>query len=77
MAYLLRELSVIAIVKHFTFTATFIPGKENKKADSLSRFDFQAFFAMAPEASLKSLQVPKAVLNRLVFPPWSHRGKYF
>ncbi len=74
LAFLLRELSMLAVVKSFTFTAVHVPGARNVQADALSRFDFQAFFDAAPTADLTSVPVPQDVLLRLLFPPWIPRG---
>ena len=74
LAFLLRELTLIAITNHFTFTAIHIPGSNNTLADALSRFNFQAFFAAAPDADSISSPLPPGALHYLLFPPWIKAG---
>ena len=74
LAFLLRELATLAIVKSFDFTATHVPGVKNKLADALSRFNFQAFSNLAPTADSNSLEIPQNYLLHLVFPPWTKAG---
>ena len=74
LAYLLRELSILAILANFTFTAVHLPGVKNQLADALSRFDFQAFFEAVPTAAAVSEEIPQNFLHRLLFPPWTNPG---
>ena len=74
LAYLLRELSIMAILNNFTFTAIHLPGVQNRQADALSRFDFQAFFEAAPTAAPASEEIPQIFLHHLLFPPWTNPG---
>lgn len=67
LAFLLRELSLLAVKNNFTFTAIHIPGRENRKADALSRFNFQAFHKDAPLTKIQS--VPRDLLVRLISLP--------
>ncbi len=67
LAFLLRELSLLAVLKHFTFTAAHIPGRKNSKADALSRFNFQAFHKDAPLTKIQS--VPRELLLHLISVP--------
>ena len=76
LALLLRELSIIAFRKLFTFTSVHVPGHRNVKADALSRFNFQAFHSAAPDAALNSLPIPAVLLQKLLFPPWITSGKH-
>ena len=43
-AFLLRELSINAILFNFSFTSSHISGSQNCQADALSRFEFLEFF---------------------------------
>ena len=45
LAFLLRELSIVAILSNFSFTSSHISGSRNCQADALSRFKFQEFFS--------------------------------
>ena len=67
LAFLLRELSLLAVKNNFTFTAAHIPGCENSKADALSRFNFQAFHKDVPVTKIQS--VPRELLLRLISLP--------
>jgi hypothetical protein len=49
----------------FTFTASHVPGKLNPIADSLSRFQFQRFRQLAPQADPVATAIPQALLNDL------------
>ncbi len=71
LSFLLRELTTIAIMSSFTFTAVHIPGVQNSKADALSRFDLQKFRELSPQATLEPIQVSQMALRHLLFPPWT------
>eukprot|EP00112_Aurelia_sp_Birch-Aquarium-sp1_P013521 Seg2871.1 transcript_id=Seg2871.1/GoldUCD/mRNA.D3Y31 product="Polyprotein P3" protein_id=Seg2871.1/GoldUCD/D3Y31 len=75
LSYLLRELSLAAILHSFTFTAVHIPGIMNREADALSRFEFQAFFNAAPTANRAPERIQVEILKCLLFPPWIKLGK--
>ena len=75
LSFLLRELSLLAITLDFTFTAIHIPGVKNAKADALSRFDFQRFREIAPQAAPKPKKVSQVLTSHLLFPPWIKHGK--
>ncbi|XP_006818192.1 uncharacterized protein LOC100378376 [Saccoglossus kowalevskii] len=47
---LLRRLTLTAMQHNFIVLAQFIPGRQNTVADALSRFQFQEFRHLAPEA---------------------------
>ena len=53
---LLHNLFYIAARHNFTVSAQHLPGKHNVIADSLSRFNMQAFRAHAPTHSVQSLR---------------------
>ena len=48
---LLRSLLLVAARFNFTFEAKPLPGCENRIADALSRFNWQVFRQLAPDAS--------------------------
>ncbi|CAH3040493.1 unnamed protein product [Porites lobata] len=50
LMHLLRDLLLSAARWGFTFTAAHVPGVENKSADAASRFRWQEFRQLAPEA---------------------------
>lgn len=63
---LLRRLTWISACDQFIITAKHIPGSENQIADSLSRFLFQKFRMLAPEADQFPTPVPR--YSELIFP---------
>ena len=75
LAFLLRELAILAIHNSFTFNALHIPGYRNVHADALSRFNFQGFFSAVPDADTSSQVVPEALLMWLLFPQSIRTGK--
>ena len=58
---LLRHLSQLAARHSLTFTARHVPGESNAIVDAISRFEFQQFRQLAPNAS----PVPPWVLDQL------------
>uniref|UniRef100_UPI0037E76AD8 uncharacterized protein n=1 Tax=Semicossyphus pulcher TaxID=241346 RepID=UPI0037E76AD8 len=54
----LRSITWSSITHNFIITARHVPGHYNKLADSLSRFNFQIFRSICPEASPVPIQVP-------------------
>lgn len=62
---LLRYLLLIAARHSFTFTASHVPGKLNPIADSLSRFQFQRFRQLAPQADSVATAIPQSLLEDL------------
>ncbi len=63
---LLRRLTWISACDQFIITARHIPGSKNQIADSLSRFSFQKFRTLAPEAD--PLPTPVPPFSELIFP---------
>ncbi len=63
---LLRRLTWISACDQFIITARHIPGSKNQIADSLSRFSFQKFRTLAPEAD--PLPTPVPPFSKLIFP---------
>lgn len=66
---LLRLLLLAAALFNFTFTALHIPGIHNSIADALSRFHWQDFRRLAPEAQLHPTPVPQQLWDHLIPPP--------
>ncbi|KAK9543266.1 hypothetical protein VZT92_001057 [Zoarces viviparus] len=54
----MRSITWAAVTHNFIITARHVPGYFNALADSLSRFKFQAFRNICPEASPLSVTVP-------------------
>jgi hypothetical protein len=63
---LLRRLIWIAACDQFILTAKHVPGSRNQIADSLSRFAFQKFRLLAPDADPFPTPVPH--YSELIFP---------
>ena len=75
LAFCFHELSTRAVLNNFTFTAKHVPGWRNSASDALSRFHFQDFRSLVPDANTDSTPVPQAVLSKLLFPPWTRNGE--
>nr|XP_040033418.1 uncharacterized protein LOC120819784 [Gasterosteus aculeatus aculeatus] len=54
----MRGITWSAVTNNFIITARHVPGRHNKLADSLSRFDFQTFQRLCPEAHEAPVTVP-------------------
>ena len=67
--HLLRDLLLSAVPWGFTFTAAHVPGVENKIADAISRFRWQEFRQLAPEAHSSPCLIPQFLLDSLTPPP--------
>ena len=63
---LLRFLALLAVRHSFSFKASSVPGKANPVADALSRFQFQRFRRLAPQADLAATPVPPDLLEVLL-----------
>ena len=61
----LRSLLLVAACNCFTFSATHVPGINNNIADALSRFHWQAFRRLAPDAKNFPIHIPPQLLARL------------
>lgn len=55
----------------FIFTAQHVPGVHNKVTDALSRFHWQEFRLLAPEAQLSPVVAPRSLLEELTHPLWN------
>ena len=55
---LMRKLTWLAATNNFTFSSKHIPGVKNVISDALSRFDFQTFRKVAPEADVQATTCP-------------------
>ena len=69
LMHLLRDLLLSAARWGFTFTAAHVPGVENKIADAVSRFRWQEFRQLAPEAHSSPCPIPQLLLDSLTPPP--------
>ncbi len=56
--HLVRALYLITAKYNFRVCASHIPGKTNRIADSLSRFNLQEFFRLAPNANPTPVEIP-------------------
>ena len=65
LMHLLRELYLVCTRHNFKVTAKHVPGKTNRLADALSRFQMQEFFKLAPRAKPTPKLVKPALLARL------------
>ena len=62
---LVRALFLVTAKFNFCVCAEHLPGKTNQIADSLSRFNLQEFFHLAPEAHPSPVDLPESLLVRL------------
>ena len=63
--HLVRALFLVTARFNFRICAAHVPGKTNRLADALSRFNLQEFHRLAPEAQPTPVQIPKSLLARL------------
>ena len=59
-------LALLAVRHSFSFKASSVPRKANPVADALSRFQFQRFRRLAPQADLAATPVPPDLLEVLL-----------
>ena len=69
LMYLLRDLLLSAARWGFSFSSTHVPGIQNNVADAISRFRWQEFRRLAPEAQLVPCPIPQILLDSLI-PPY-------
>ena len=60
---LLRHLTLLTLKYNIYIRAKHIPGKYNEIADSLSRFQFQRFRLLAPQADAIPQKIPVLLLK--------------
>lgn len=60
---LLRHLTLLTLRHNIYIRATLIFGKRNEVADSPSRFQFQRFRQLAPQADINPCLVPEVMLS--------------
>lgn len=65
---LLRKLLSSAARFNFSFAAQYLPGVHNNIADALSRFNWQEFRHLAPQAQQDPVTVPQHLLIELIPP---------
>ena len=66
---LLRNLTFFAVKFNFDYSAVHVEGKENPAADSLSRFQFQVFRELCPEAYEEPTDIDRSLFKDLLCPP--------
>ena len=66
---LLRSILLSAARYSFSFAAQHVPGVNNQLADALSRFRWQEFRRLAPEAQPFPTPIPPQLLADLTSPP--------
>ena len=59
---LVCSITLLTLINNFTVSTTHIPGLDNAIADSLSRFQVDRFWALAPTASLTPCVVPPSAM---------------
>ena len=69
---LLQSLFLAGARHSFWVSAAHLPGRSNGIADSLSRFRFQRFRRLAPQASLQPTPVPAQLVQQLSLPSSSN-----
>ena len=68
LMFLVRKLLLVAARFSFTFSAQHVPGVHNQIADALSRFHWQEFRRLAPEARPYPVAVPQGLWDELIQP---------
>lgn len=63
--HLVRALFLVSAKFNFRVCAAHVPGKTNAIADSLSRFNLQEFFRLAPDARPTPVEVPESLQVQL------------
>ena len=66
---LLRNLTFFAVKFNFDYSAVHVEGKENPAADNLSRFQFQVFRELCPEAYEEPTDIDRNLFKDLLCPP--------
>ena len=68
LMHLLRDLLFSAARFSFSFSAKHVPGIHNEIADALSRFRWQEFWRLAPQANPQPTPLPQLLLDQLTSP---------
>lgn len=71
LMHLIRHLLSCAARHNFSFSALHIPGVNNSIADALSRFHWQEFHRLAPQANPVPSTIPHSLVSTLVSPLYS------
>ena len=70
MTHLLQCLFFLQAHFKFELSASYIPGKQNKAADTLSRnHRLSVFLSLYPQAHTSPSTLPQALLNLILVPP--------
>jgi len=69
LMHLLRHLLASAARFNFSFSSQHVPGVHNCIADTLSRFHWQEFRRLAPQAQLLPVPIPPQLLEELIGSP--------
>ena len=69
--HLLRHLLFSAASFQFAFSSAHIPGTEKSIADALSRFHWQEFRRLVPDAMVYQTRTPGCLLQNLTDPLWN------
>ena len=67
LMHLLRSLLMAAARHNFVFSAVHIAGRCNRIADALSRFHWQVFQDLAPDANPRPVHLPLQLLGELFY----------
>ena len=65
LAFLVRELNLLAVIHSFRYRAVHVPGRFNQAADALSRFDFDRFKRLCPDSDSDPTQVSEDFISHL------------
>lgn len=65
LAFLIRRFSLIEALHCFYFTASSVACARNSVVDTLTRFQFQKFRHLAPQASAQATPIPGSPLEEL------------
>ena len=76
LAFLVRELSMIAVVHNFSFKAVHVPGVDNRAADALSRFNIPLFRSLMPQANENPSHVAPELIRHLLILPLAPEPNY-
>ena len=72
--HLLRHLLFSEVSFQFTFYSAHIPRLENSITDALSRFHWQEFRQLAPDAMVYQTRTPECLLQNPTDPLWNYNA---